>query len=144
MRLRRADAGDVARVLKIRGEVRENRLSDPASVGPADVMAFVERGLLHVAEGDEGVDGFSAANPDDGFLWALFVAPRAEGRGLGAALLDAALHDLRAAGLARARLETDPGTRAERFYKRRGWTSIGCNSKGETVLERRLDAPAQR
>ncbi|MEM6438856.1 MAG: GNAT family N-acetyltransferase [Pseudomonadota bacterium] len=120
MRLRRAGPDDVDRILQIRAEVRENRLSDPSAVRRPQTLAFVDRGLIHVAETARGVDGFSAADPDDGFLWALFVAPQAEGRGLGAALLAAALADLRASGLTSARLETDPGTRAEGVYRRRG------------------------
>lgn len=138
MMLRRAAPNDVARILEIRAEVRENRLADPAAVRAPQVRAFIERGLIHVAEIDGAVRGFSAANPEDGFLWALFVAPEAEGRGLGAALLAAALDDLRAAGLTRARLETDPGTRAEAFYRRRGWEPRGRNAKGEAVMERTL------
>ncbi|MEM1316249.1 MAG: GNAT family N-acetyltransferase [Pseudomonadota bacterium] len=135
MILRRATPDDVPRILEIRAEVRENRLADPAAVRRPQVLAFIDRGRIHVAGAAAGVDGFSAANPEDGFLWALFVAPRAEGRGLGGALLAAALDDLRAAGLSRARLETDPGTRAEAFYRRRGWTELGLNDKGEMLME---------
>jgi hypothetical protein len=40
-----------------------------------------------------------------------------------------------AAGLTHARLETDPGTRAEGFYRRRGWVPLGLNAKGEVVME---------
>ena len=37
-----------------------------------------------------------------------------------------------------ATLSTDPGTRAERFYRADGWTATGVNGKGEIVFEKRL------
>ncbi len=112
--------------------MRENRLSDPGAITEAVLQSFLDRKLFHVAVEGDWIAGFSAAEPDDGTIWALFVDPDAEGRGTGQALLNAALSDLRAAGHAFARLSTDPGTRAERFYTRAGWTPTGASAHGET------------
>lgn len=137
-RLRRGTAGDLPRIREIRAAVRENRLADPGSVTEADLRHTLDRGLFHVAEEAGHVLGFSAAEPDDGTIWALFVDPDCEGRGIGRALLAAAVADLAAAGHGAARLTTDPGTRAAAFYAAAGWTCTGPAGKGEIGFERAL------
>lgn len=136
--LRRATPADVPRIWEIRFGVRENRLDDPAEVTDADVRDTLARGLFHVAVADGLVLGFSAAEPRDGSIWALFVDPAAEGRGLGRALLAAALDDLAAAGHRTARLTTGAGTRAARLYARAGWTPRGLAANGEVAFERAI------
>jgi GNAT superfamily N-acetyltransferase len=66
------------------------------------------------------------------------VHPDYVGRGIARALLPLACEDLRVAGYAVAKLTTDPGTRAERFYRCNGWTDTGRRQKGEMVFERAL------
>lgn len=136
--LRRAGPADLPRITAIRAAVRENRLTDPAAVTEADLDWFIGGGRTWVAEEAGEVMGFSAADTLDGSVWALFVAPGAEGRGLGRALLAAALGDLAAAGHGEARLSTDPGTRAERLYRALGWHETGRLANGEVALARRL------
>jgi GNAT superfamily N-acetyltransferase len=89
-------------------------------------------------EADGPVAGFAAGDARDGTIWALFVAPGHEGKGIGRALLRAACDTLRAAGYARASLSTDSGTRAERHYRADGWTVTGRNDKGELVFQKPL------
>jgi GNAT superfamily N-acetyltransferase len=60
--------------------------------------------------------------PGVAYLAAVFVHPSCWRRGLATRLLDAALDAMRAAGYARARLNTPVGAPAERFYAARGWT----------------------
>ena len=135
---RRATVQDIPRVMEIRFAVQENRLHDPTSVTPADCEAFIARGLIWVAEEQGRVIGFSAGNDRDGTIWALFVDPVAQGRGLGADLLALACRDLAAKGYATARLTTDPGTRADRFYRRNGWMDRGLDATGAVRFERPL------
>src|SRR5215469_9909165 len=86
--IRRATYADVPRIMEIRGAVRENRLFDPNSVTAADVKAFIDRAGMWIWADDAGpVQGFSAGDPHDGSIWALFVDPEHEGRGIGRALL---------------------------------------------------------
>jgi GNAT superfamily N-acetyltransferase len=83
------------------------------------------------------ISGFSAGDPRDGTLFALFVDPNWEGRGIGQVLLPLACATLRQAGHKRITLGTEPGTRAERFYRRNGWAFVGNKPNGEILF--RLD-----
>jgi GNAT superfamily N-acetyltransferase len=136
--IRRAIHADVPRIMTIRHAVRENRLSDPNSVTAADCVAFIDRTEMWVWVEDGLIQGFAAGDPGNGQIFALFVDPDREGRGIGRALLPLACATLRSAGHSIATLTTDPGTRAERFYRADGWTATGVNGKGETVFEKRL------
>ncbi|MFZ2007846.1 MAG: GNAT family N-acetyltransferase [Stellaceae bacterium] len=137
--LRRATEADVPRIREIRDSVRENILSDPSRVTPADMAWFLEHGPIWVWEEPDGaVAGFSAGDPRDGWVWALFVAPGHEGKGIGRALLKATCDTLRAAGHATATLSTGPGTRAERHYRADGWVVTGRSDKGELVFQKPL------
>jgi GNAT superfamily N-acetyltransferase len=70
----------------------------------------------------------------------LFVDPANEGRGIGRALLALACDTVRDAGFDTVTLSTEPGTRADRFYRRNGWVETGRSAKGEVVFQRRLEA----
>lgn len=131
---RRATAGDIDQLIRIRGAVRENRLRDPASVTRADYDWFVGQGRIWLGEIDGAVAGFAAGDPRDGSIWALFVDPRFEGAGLGAILLQRVCADLQADGHAVLRLSTDPGTRAARLYGRLGWEAQGLLPDGEMAF----------
>jgi ribosomal protein S18 acetylase RimI-like enzyme len=135
---RRATSADIDRLMEIRAAVRENILSDPLSVTRADYDRFVDQARVWVIEDRDLIVGFSASDERDGTIWALFVDPTREGRGIGSALLDLACHDLRSDGYTRVRLGTDPGTRADRLYRRLGWAEMGRDDSGEVIFERSL------
>ncbi len=135
---RRASTLDIPRLIEIRFAVQENRLSDPGSVTPRDYADFVARDLIWVAEVLGKVAGFSAGDDRDGTIWALFVDPPEQGRGLGVELLQRACRDLHLCGFQVARLTTDPDTRAERFYRRHGWEALGLDDAGEMQFQRGL------
>jgi GNAT superfamily N-acetyltransferase len=136
--IRRAIHADVPRIMAIRHAVRENRLSDPNAVTAADCAAFIERSEIWVWVEDGTIQGFAAGDSRNGQIFALFVDPAHEGRGIGRALLPRACATLRNAGHSLATLSTDPGTRAERFYRADGWTATAVNSKGELVFAKPL------
>lgn len=138
VRVRRAVPADIDRLIQIRGAVHENRLGDPSSVTRGDYDDFVGRGLVWAAEAGAVIAGFAAGDDRDGTVWGLFLDPAQQGQGFGRALLDRVTADLFAAGYRRIRLSTDPGTRAEAFYLRRGWTRMGLDDTGEVVFT--LDA----
>jgi GNAT superfamily N-acetyltransferase len=138
--IRRAAAGDIDQLIRIRGAVRENRLRDPASVTRADYEWFVARLRVWLAEVDGRVAGFSAGDPRDGTIWALFVDPAEEGMGLGAVLLGKACEDLSDEGHATLRLSTEPGTKAARLYGRLGWREAGLSADGEMQFVLKLAA----
>jgi len=119
--------------------VGDNLLSDPNAVTEAGVVGFIDKRALWVwQEADGLVTGFSAGDARDGSIWALFVAPGHEGKGVGRALLKRACDGLREAGHLVAILTAPPGTRAERHYRADGWIVTGTNQKGELVFQKPL------
>ncbi|WP_245304947.1 GNAT family N-acetyltransferase [Rhizobium multihospitium] len=116
---------DIPALKAIRSAVVENVLSDPSKVVDSHYEWFVANPGVIVWEEQGEVVGFSAADPRDGNIWALFVAPGYEGEGIGTALLAEVCADLKSAGIRRAWLTTDPNTRAERFYRAAGWDAAG-------------------
>ena len=124
--------------MEIRGSVRENRLSDPSRVTLADYNWHIAHAPIHVWKDGGLIQGMSAGDPRDGSIWALFVDPAYEGRGIGQALMLAACRSIAAAGHRSAKLSTEPGTRAERFYLRNGWLANGYTERGEAIFIKEL------
>ena len=131
--IRIATEADIARMQCIRLSVRENRLVDPAAIQPSDYRAMLnERGRGWVAELDDELAGFAIADRTRANIWALFVAPQHERRGVGRALHDAMLDWLFSTGTPEAWLGTEAGTRAERFYLAAGWRYVET-TRGEAI-----------
>lgn len=139
-RLRRACSADIPAMSAIRLSVRENVLSDPARVTLQMYEDYLETdGRGWVAEVD-GVVAFCYADRHNASIWALFVSPGMEGRGLGKALLALAVDWLFELGHERVRLGTTPATRADRFYQAQGWTRMpGQGAEVEFLLVKRDD-----
>lgn len=135
--IRKAVTADIPRLMEIRAGVRENVLRDPSRVTAADYAWFVENQGIFVWVEDARIVGFSAADPRNGNIWALFVEEAYEGRGIGRALFARACDALDAAGCPRIWLTTWPGTRAERFYRAAGWHMTG-EDDGNLVFEREI------
>jgi len=122
---READCGDIAAMSEIRLAVAENILSDPAKVTAADYAAYINGyGKTWVVESEGQMMAFGAAHRS-GLIWALFVRPGFEGRGLGSLIMRECLSWLEQAGVVRAFLDTGMGTRAEGFYRAQGWREFG-------------------
>ena len=132
--IRRARLDERPRITEIRLAVRENRLTDPSRVTDADYLWFSENPGIWVWEEDGDILGFSAADTRDGSVWALFIDPGHEGRGIGRALLAKACDVLRDAGHRIATLGTQPGSRADTFYRQAGWTALHIDQRGEQIL----------
>lgn len=134
MSIRRARQGDHPRVTEIRMAVTENILWNPGRVTIEDYVWFRDNPGVWVWEEDGNILGFSAADTRDGSIWALFVDPAHERRGIGRPLFEKALDVLRYDGHRTAWLTTQPGSRAEGFYLAAGWKVIGTSPRGETIL----------
>lgn len=130
---RPATIADLRRISDVRHGTAENRLLDPALVTDAEVAWYMDAGIFLVSEDATEVQGFICVNPQTGYVWALFVIDEAQGRGHGTRLLDAAMERLRQAGHRQAFLSTGEGTKAEGFYRSKGWQKMGTNVKGEAV-----------
>jgi ribosomal protein S18 acetylase RimI-like enzyme len=133
-RLRPAERADLPRIHEVRNGTAENRLENPALVTAAEVDWYLDEAIFLVSEDETDVQGFVCANHQTGYLWALFVIDGAQRRGHGTALLDAALARLRQAGHRQAFLSTGSDTKAEGFYRSKGWLPMGVNVSGEAVF----------
>lgn len=122
LHFRQALPRDIAAMSAIRLSVRENTLSDPGRITPQMYLDYLARlGRGWVAEVDGVIAGFCYAHREDASIWALFIAPEHEGRGLARQLLALAVDWLFGHGHASVRLSTGAGTRADRFYALQGW-----------------------
>jgi GNAT superfamily N-acetyltransferase len=70
-------------------------------------------------------------------IWALFVDPRHERRGVGRRLHDTVVAWLWSRGLDEIWLTTESDTRAHRFYEAAGWQCAGRTERGELRFELR-------
>ena len=134
VRLRPATRADLPRIHEVRHGTAENRLTDPSLVTDEEVFWYMDHGVFLVAEDEGGVQGFTCANPQTGYVWALFVIDAAHGRGFGTALIEAATDRLRQAGHRQSFLTTGADTRANRFYASRGWQAMGDDFRGDIVF----------
>jgi GNAT superfamily N-acetyltransferase len=128
-RIRVATPDDVATLFDIRTSVRENHQGreelatlgvTPATVGAA--LATTARAWIAEDMNGESL-GFAMADASVGTLFALFVRPQAERRGIGRALLDVAESWLFSNGWQEIWLLTgvDPSLRAHGVYRAAGW-----------------------
>jgi GNAT superfamily N-acetyltransferase len=135
---RQATVDDIPAMSRIRLAVTENRLRDPGRVTRQMYEDFLERdGRGWVAQVDGATVAFSYANRTDGSIWALFVEPGYEGRGIAKTLLTLATDWLFSLGFDELKLSTGAATRADGFYARVGWERIeGVGADVEYVLKR--------
>jgi GNAT superfamily N-acetyltransferase len=133
-RLRPATRADLPRIHQVRHGTVENRLTNPALVTDAEVAWYMDHAIFLVSEDETDLQGFTCVNHQTGYVWALFVIDGAQGRGHGTALLNAAMVRLRQAGHRQAFLSTGPNTKAEAFYRSKGWQATGLNMGGEVVF----------
>lgn len=129
--IREATTADVAALFQVRIAVTENAMTmtELAEVGitPAAIIEMVETKSAGtwVAVDGGSVVAFSMSKRESREVFALFVLPSHEGQGLGSALLATALDWLQRYGKTPITLTTYAGSRAHRFYLKRGWVEKG-------------------
>lgn len=139
MIFRVAMIADVKQIQFVRNTVKENTLSNPALVTDEDVVEYItKRGKGWVCLVDEMIAGFSIVDLKDNNIWALFVHPDFEGKGIGKRLHDMMLDWYFEQTKEKVWLGTSPGTRAEKFYRMQGWKEVGVHGKGEIKFEKDL------
>jgi len=127
---REAVIGDIPQIAVVRNSVRENALSNPDLITTEDYIEFLTvRGKGWVCEIDGQIAGFSIPDLVDNNIWALFLHPDFENRGIGRKLHDMMLDWYFAQDKDTVWLGTAPGTRAEKFYSKSGWTRNGMHGK---------------
>jgi GNAT superfamily N-acetyltransferase len=136
MIFREALVNDIKQMQVVRNAVRENTLSNPALVTDANVEDYITgRGKGWVCEIENVVVGFAIADLIDHNIWALFVHPDAEAKGIGKELHNRMMNWYFSQTDETVWLSTTPGTRAEMFYKMQGWEQVGVYGKGEVKFE---------
>jgi GNAT superfamily N-acetyltransferase len=137
--IRVATPGDIPAMHEIRTSVRENVLASPDLVTPASYQPMLrERGRGWVSESGGRIVGFSVADLAARNIWALFVHPDYERRGLGRQLLDHAVSWLLDEGVEAIWLTTAAASRAEGFYRAAGWRAVSTEPNGELRFELRV------
>ncbi|MCD2424483.1 GNAT family N-acetyltransferase [Niabella pedocola] len=134
--IREATINDIPQIQVVRNAVKENALSNPNLVTDQDCADFLtQRGKGWVYETNGRVVGFSIADLKAQHIWALFLHPEYEKKGIGKQLHDVMLDWYFMQTAQTVWLGTAPGTRAEAFYRKAGWTETGTHGKGEIRFE---------
>ncbi|BAV08313.1 acetyltransferase [Filimonas lacunae] len=116
--------------------MKENTLSDPGLVTDNDCEIFInQRGRGWVCEVDGLLVGFAIADLQDNNIWALFIRPEFEGKGVGRHLHSLMLEWYFSQTQTTVWLGTAPGTRAAVFYRKAGWTEVGMHGSREIKFE---------
>ena len=136
MIFREALITDIPQIQIVRNSVRENRLSNPGLVPDKDVEEYIiHRGKGWVCEINNRIVAFAIADLQDDNIWALFLHPDHEGKGIGKRLHDTMMDWYFDQNKNSVWLGTSPGTRAEGFYRKAGWSETGTHGKGEVKFE---------
>jgi len=140
MNFREARIEDIPQIQIVRNSVKENMLSNPAMVTDKDCDDFItRRGKGWVCEIENRVVGFAIADLQENNIWALFIQPGFEGKGIGKKLHDDMLDWYFSQTKSTVWLGTSPNTRAELFYKKAGWKQTGIRANGEIKFEMTAD-----
>ena len=139
--IRKAEVDDLPAITRVRQSVRENLLLPHQLAARGITEASVAASLSNSAEGwvvEVGgeIVGFAIADREDRELFALFVTPAFEGRGIGSRLHDVAVAWLWGSGAQSILLSTGKGTEAAGFYERRGWFKVGVDPFGDIRYQR--------
>ena len=138
---REANITDIKQIQKVRHSVRENVLSNPGLVTDEDCEEFLtKRGKGWVCEIENNIVGFAIADLKENNIWALFVQPEFEKKGIGKKLHTAMLNWYFDQTKTNVWLGTAPDTRAAIFYRLNGWKQAGTHGKGEIKFEMSLDS----
>lgn len=136
MQIRKATLFDYEQIHAVRMAVKENKLSDPSRVTYQDYQDKLHTGRGWVCEVADKIVGFAIVDFRNASVWALFVHPDFEGTGIGRALHDQMVSwSFSDGGLKKLFLSTDPGTRADAFYRKAGWQAKGMQENGELGFE---------
>ena len=140
MILREATIEDIPQIQVVRNSVKENVLSDPALVSDQDCEIYItQKGKGWVCQIDDRIVGFSIVDVKDKNVWALFVHPEFETKGIGKKLHDIMLDWYFNQTKQTIWLGTAQDTRAEKFYRYKGWKEVGTHGKGEIKFEMRYE-----
>lgn len=124
---REAFITDIPQIQFVRHTVKENTLSNPELVKDSDVENYItRRGKGWVAEVNNTIVGFAIVSTADNNVWALFILPEFENKGIGKTLHNIMMDWYFSQTQETIWLSTGTGTRAEVFYRLKGWEDAGA------------------
>lgn len=136
MIIREAKIDDIKQIQIVRNSVTENTLSNPNLVTDQDCEEFITaRGKGWVCEIDNQIVGFAIADLKENNIWALFLNPKFEKKGIGQILHKTMLDWYFSQTKNNIWLGTAFNTRAEKFYRKAGWTEVGTLGTKEIKFE---------
>ena len=136
MLFRIATAADWDAMMELRLAVKENILVNTGAVTSQhfeDMLANGGQGW--VCETNAAMLGFAIVDLAQHNIWALFVHPNHDRKGIGRELHRLMLDWSFRNGAEWLWLSTEPGTRAEQFYLKAGWQPKGLEQNGEMRFE---------
>lgn len=126
MNFRQAIPEDIPQIQIVRNSVKENQLSNPNLIPDELVEEFItKRGKGFVCEIDDKIVGFSIVDFVENNVWALFLLPDFEGKGIGKKLHQLMLDEYFSKTKETIWLSTEANSRAEIIYKKQGWKNAG-------------------
>lgn len=136
MQYREATVEDIPQMQLVRNSVKENMLSDPTLVTDEACREYLtQRGKGWICEVNDRIAGFAIADLKENNIWALFVHPEFEGKGIGRNLHKFMLDWYFSTGKEKVWLGTSPNTRAAVFYQKMGWRETGLHGSDEIKFE---------
>lgn len=136
MIIRTAKIEDIKQIQIVRNSVKENTLSNPNLVTDEDCEAFItKRGKGWVCEVDNKIVGFAIVDLKENNIWALFLDPNYEKKGIGKKLHKTMMDWYFSQTRATVWLGTAFNTRAEKFYRKAGWKEVGTHGTNEVKFE---------
>jgi ribosomal protein S18 acetylase RimI-like enzyme len=136
MIIREAILSDIPGMQFVRNAVKENTLSDPARIPDSAYIDYlITRGKGWVAVIDEQICGFAIADLKTNSIWALFIDPAFEAKGIGKKLHTEMMNWYFSQTRTPVWLSTGAQTRASEFYKKQGWSFTGITASGEEKFE---------
>ena len=136
MLFREATIDDIPQIQRVRNSVKENVLSDPNLVTDSGCVDYItRRGKGWVCETEGHIVGFAIADLKENNIWALFLQPDYERKGIGRRLHQLMMDWYFSQTDKTVWLSTAPNSRAETFYRKAGWKEAGIYGKGEIKFE---------
>lgn len=136
MILREAAIEDIAQMHVVRTSVTENQLSNPELISEKDYEEYlIIRGKGWVVEAGSLIVGFAIVDLIENNVWALFIQPAFEKKGIGRLLHDEMLNWYFNKTMKTIWLSTSANTRAADFYRMAGWEQRGLQPNAELRFE---------
>ena len=136
MIFRQATQEDIPAMQVVRNAVKENVLSDPSVVSNASYIPYLEtRGMGWICTVKNQMVGFAILDNQEKNVWALFVHPNYEAKGIGYTIHKLMLDWYFSHKQETLWLSTDAETRADKFYRRAGWEEVMRFGKNEIKFE---------